>query len=148
MQDANIKTKLIGLCGRAGSGKSTIAEFLAPTRSPELVRYNNPWAYILSNLFGWSYETLDSFMKGNTLHDLQHSCLLSNLSPDPVFGKIVPEAFEWTYQTLVKFDPLIIEHMVTEFDAPPVVDPVARNWVQLSFADPLKRICVPLCGLP
>lgn len=148
MQDTNTKTKLIGLCGRAGSGKSTISEFIAPTKSPVLVHYTNPWAYILSNLFGWSYETLDSFIVGRNLHDLQHSCFTSNLPPDPVFDKIVPEAFEWTYQALAKFDPMIIEHMVTEFDAPPPIDPVVQDWVQLSFADPLKRICVPLCGLP
>jgi hypothetical protein len=142
-----MKSKLIGLAGRAGAGKSTVAEMIAPSKAVELMLYNNPWAYILSILFGWKYEDL-SFIEASYDRDtIRKSCLLDTLSKDPIWHFSVLAAFDWTYDVLIKFDKDILLHMNYEFKAPYVYqnqDP----WIQLSFADPLKCICVPISGLP
>lgn len=141
-----IKTKLIGLAGRAGSGKSTVAETIAPTPKVKLVRYKNGWAYILSNLFGWRYEDLFFIETIKNKHLIRQSCLLSSLPSDPIWNFSVLDAFDWTLNALRRFDPDIVEHLVNEFEGPEPTK-IHSDWIQLSFADPLKRICVPLCGL-
>ncbi len=138
---------LIGLAGRAGAGKSTIAEILAPSSSVILKKYNNPWAYILSNLFGWKYEHL-SFIEVSTDKDtIRNSCLISNLPSDPIWHFSVLDAFDWTLSALSKFDKDILIHINHQFEAPEDQSD-QTDYVQLSFADPLKRICVPISGLP
>jgi hypothetical protein len=140
------KPKLIGLTGRAGAGKSTVAEILAATEPIKMVRYKNPWAYILSILFGWKYEELCFIEITTDKHLIRSSCLVSNLPSDPVWHLSVLDAFEWTLSALETFDPLVMQHVINEFEAPESSETVS-DWVQLSFADPLKKICVPLCGL-
>lgn len=142
------KIKLIGLSGRAGAGKSTVAEFIAPTSPVVLSKYNNPWAYILSNLFGWKYDELDQFIEVSTNPNVIRSCCsLSNLPDDPIWHKSVLDAFDWTYSALQKFDPDIMNHITNEFEAPEQEHQLNAKWIQISFADPLKRICIPLSGL-
>lgn len=136
--------KLIGLAGRAGAGKSTVADYLAPNQPVKLIKYDNPWAYILSNLFGWNYSDL-SIPKSRDLATLRTGCQMLQLNPDPM---TVIEAFDWTHMALTRLHPNIEAVILMEFQAPDFSEPSKSKYVQIGFADPLKRICIPLSGLP
>jgi len=142
-----LKSKIIGLAGRAGAGKSTVAEIIAPSKDIELALYKNPWSYILSILFGWKYEDLSFIEASYDRETITKSCLLSTLPKDPIWHFSVKDAFDWTLNLLLKFDKDILLHINYEFKAP-IIQQHQDKWIQLSFADPLKCICIPISGLP
>jgi hypothetical protein len=140
---------LIGLAGRAGAGKSTIADRLAP-RNLTLSTYTNPWAYILSVIFGWSYDDLCKCIPvSKNEFDITHACKLhaGSFKPDPIWNKNLFDAFAWIFYTLKRWNKYIASDICTEFEAPSLTTS-GGDWVQIGFADTLKCICVPIGGVP
>lgn len=146
-----IKNNLIGISGREGAGKSTIADYLAPEpKIYELCEYNNPWAYIMSVLYGWDYILLQHVVPRTTqLNEIRTALSVSNLY-EYIWNMTILEAFDRTLNVLSKLDSEILNNVNMVFQAP-VNDYKKQDekgqFKQISLADPLKRICVPLSGL-
>lgn len=102
---------------------------------------------MLSNLFGWKYSEI-SIPRSRELSVLLKGCELSTLKPDPIWNRTVLDAFSWTYNALTKLHPKIEKVIAMDFEAPEFSETLISNYVQVGFADPLKHICIPLCGLP
>lgn len=140
-----MKRTLIGLAGRAGAGKSTVADYLTTelcSNSGKSLLYTNPWAYILSILFGYGYDVLSTKIPATRdLSKVRQACQsLSDFAID--------KKFELVIQALQRLHPQIETIIKMEFTAPnPRIIKPSDKFVEISFAEPLKMICVPICGL-
>lgn len=78
-------TKLIGLCGQAGSGKTTVSNYLK-SRGFEIVSFATPLKKAVSILFGFDYEIL--------LGETQDMRELRETTKDPIWGMSGREALQ------------------------------------------------------
>ena len=72
------------------------------------------------------------------------------MEKDSIWDKTVYEAMEWTLLALEKLHPYIENYITFNFQCPqltPVIQVKSKLSIQLSFADILKKICVPISGL-
>jgi len=105
---------VLGLCGREGSGKTTVANMLTGGPKYELRKINDPLTYMTDVLFGdnnpWGYSTEDQ-------RDLLKLIIETNVDS------------KW-------FE----KHPSGEYMAP--FDIVSdKEWVEFSMATPLKKVC-------
>lgn len=133
---------LIAIVGRVGVGKSTIAEYLTPQSPIKLVMYDNPWAYILSVLFGWDYRQLRSEITSYDIKKIK-SALSNDNQRDPIWKLSKVESFGWLLTALKKFPKSIINaiHLRGYFYAPDNDHPT------ISFSGAMKKIAVAISGL-
>lgn len=142
--------KVIGICGRQGAGKTTMADFLTGGTRPSMQKYENPWAYVLSTLFGFSYLELNSKLPRTksrvvlikAAKDASRGC-----RADPVWHLRPDEALIYVLNTLDNvFPDNITNHVPWTFIAP-ITDIKNQPWVEVSLADPLKKICAAITGI-
>ena len=143
---------IVGIAGRQGAGKSTIADYLAPPLPIKKAVYKNPWGYMLSVLFGYEYNLIEALLCGIEFTKIKH-----------FLPKIVAVKFDIIHKALSKLHPQIETILKTNFIAPEVgrlsstsdglkspseVELKRPKTKQLSFAEPLKKICIAISGLP
>ena len=150
------KGKLIGLAGRASSGKSTVANYLAPDDQEIILEtYNNPWAYMISVLFDIDYSDLVGIIPISKnevyIEEMLDDQIIYNHDKVGINGW---KMFEWTLNVLkiLNEDILIFLYDNSRFKAPtptssPINNSINNRSKQLSFADPLKKICTAISGI-
>lgn len=84
---------IIGLVGRKGSGKTTVAQYLTTKGYTEIV-FAEPVKRITSILFGFDYEVL----KGDT----PEKRILRNSLRDPIWGKTAVESMQYVGTDLMR----------------------------------------------
>lgn len=84
---------IIGLVGRKGSGKTTVAQYLGTKGYTEIV-FAEPVKQIVSILFGFDYEVL----KGDT----PEKRIKRDTLKDPIWGKTAVEAMQYVGTELVR----------------------------------------------
>lgn len=106
---------VLGLCGREGAGKSTVAAMLCktPTVSITYITCDNIEKYVLDTLFGSKQTASERQAVKDRLYYLLHHYLDS----------------DFTFPSRYKVP--ITLHYGSE----------KREWIEYSMADPLKKIC-------
>ena len=99
--------KVIGLCGRPGTGKSTVAEIIAKYEPPTLYHFTKPEEYISQVIFGNATETSIAIIKELLL---EYTLSKDFMAPSP------------------------------EFES-------GSDYVEMSFSQPLKHICIPILNV-
>jgi hypothetical protein len=136
MEEINV----LGICGREGAGKTTVANILqfgsheSSNETNWVMReIENPLIYIAHVLFGFPLHTDSLRMK------------------DPIWGMTQGKAFEVISDILVKYvdkDWFTKHPTGFKFQVPFPVLKNDRKWVEFSMADPLKRICALIFDIP
>ena len=131
--------KVLGICGREGAGKNTVANILQfdthlPSSVPtwEMREIDNPLTYMAHVLFGFPMSN-DATEK------------------DPVWSMTQGKAFE-------VISDMIVEHVDKDWFArhptgfkyrvPFPIQQTGVEWREFSMADPLKRVCALIFDIP
>jgi hypothetical protein len=143
---------LIGLCGRQSAGKSTCADYLAPAPKVNYANYNNPWAYIIANIFGFDYKDLvNKIPVSKNLRLIEDGISLYPNVTNKVNEEFkLADIFVWTYVILKKLNKNILDYLYdnSRFTAPTIEEDCEDlQFVQVSFASPLKKICTAITGI-
>ena len=129
---------ILGICGREGAGKNTVANILqfdspsSEDQTWELREVNNPLIYIAHVLFGFPMQ-IDLTIK------------------DPVWGMTQNKAFEVITDLLTKCvdSDWLTKHPTGHiYNLPFPISTSERQWCEFSMADPLKRISTLIFDIP
>ena len=127
--------KLIGICGREGAGKTTAANYIAPIKFYNKI-YTHPWAYIISCLLGIDYK----------------KCCLeipNYLDRTKVLDSLSKDLHDFISKILNAFDTIFPYPIENNFAKKfTILEPISKKWIQLTLADPLKKVCVAFTGIP
>ena len=121
---------LLGLCGRAGAGKTTFAKYLTNSQTIEPLYYieSDPLDYIVQVLFG-SFSGYDT---------------------DPIWGFSYSQA----KKLIIKLLSTYIDDRVPLFWNVKIpktfveLPTEKQKWIEQSLADPLKKIAAVIFGIP
>jgi energy-coupling factor transporter ATP-binding protein EcfA2 len=117
---------VLGVCGREGAGKTTIANMLTGLPEYELRPITSPIDYICNILFG-------SF----------------SAQKDPIWNMSRDEQQQFVEQMIKKYVPAWFDNNPKGiYMAPFLIQNSASEWVEFSLATPLKCICSIIYGLP
>jgi energy-coupling factor transporter ATP-binding protein EcfA2 len=129
---------LLGICGREGAGKTTIASCLTSSTSssvPKRIEITDPESFVMGVLFDLSREV-----------DADHYTIR-----DSIWKLSFPEA-------CVRVKILLRQKIDSNFEYPKSwtitlpqteTDQVSKgSWVEFSFAEPLKKIASVIFGIP
>ena len=128
------QTKVLGICGREGAGKTTICNFLTETNQYEIREITDitPLDYIVNILFGFVKED----------------------DNDPVWKLTREEQYGVIIGILEKY---IDSQWVKKYNKTPFLAPIDCNtlneegtggWTEFSFATALKKICSVIFNAP
>ena len=95
---------------------------------------------MLACLFDWEYDYLCERI-GDVVQVEAEDSMFGGESISLV------KAFEMVAMALKKMHPELPNHLQKVFNAPPPKTQSDGDWVQISFAEQLKKICVPISGL-
>lgn len=142
--------KLIGICGRTGSGKSTISKLLCENShsTRKFERITCPWSYILATLFpDWNYYELKNRISSSIKEEEIKHKLADFNKKETIYNLSAVEAFLKVKEVL-KYPDLDFSELLAETREPmlaPVTDfSLSIDFVEVSFAAPLKKICCVL----
>jgi Deoxynucleotide monophosphate kinase len=134
------QTKVLGICGREGAGKNTVANILQfdshlPNQDPtwELREIDNPLCYMAHVLFGFPMNHDDPLIK------------------DPIWGMTQGKAYDMLSKLLIKYvdkDWLAAHPTGMNYNVPFPIQTSDNTWREFSMADPLKRICALIFDIP
>ena len=134
------RINFLGICGREGAGKNTIANILQfnshlPNPEPiwELREIDNPLCYMAHVLFGFPLNNDNLKMT------------------DPIWGKTQDEAYALLSDLIVKqVDKDWFTKHPTGFTycVPFPIEQESSDWVEFSMADPLKKVCSLIFDIP
>lgn len=132
-------TKVLGICGREGAGKNTVANILqfdshlpSTEQTWELLPVDNPLVYIAHVLFGFPMN-------------IDHSKI------DPIWGLTQDKAFAIISDLIIKFvdKDWFTKHPTGNiYQLPFPVSTTNSKWCEFSMADPLKRISTLIFDIP
>lgn len=131
---------IIGICGRQGAGKSTLAMKLTGALNYPVREWSEyRLGYIVSIIFGWRYETL---LEDN-LRDLLTG--FQNLPRDPIWNKTLVEAANMVMTVLRRhFGP---DYKITPGWIPKLVR-TSGAWIECNFAETVKLIASVIFDFP
>jgi len=118
---------VLGICGREGAGKTTIANILTNQTGPqyEMRSIRDPVKYICDVIFGTDPDLIWNLSR------LEQTRLIENILNDYVDREWVEK-----YGKTQMFAPFDVRKNVND------------NWVEFSMATPLKKVCCVIFQMP
>lgn len=133
MDTLNNKKIIIGICGREGAGKSTIAEYFCNNieykNKINMIKIDNSLLYIISIIFGWDYYEIYNYYNNNKINEFNKKDVIWNFNLSEsieIISKILNDFMD--FKSSISYIPDFDQHIQNE------------KYIEYSLSIPLKKI--------